>query len=280
MQDLTIAVIRGLDWAALRPYAVSVARNAPNCTRVVFCENISPETREGFAKLGFTLIDRATPPSKLHPEMQADWAYGVYRFLPAIEYLKQNPDKFRYVIWTDVRDVVFQTNPVTWLEKNLAPHNIVIAGLGHQIKKCPWNDPWVRACSPLGWKDIRQEEAVACGTFAGLAAPMLHLFEDTLNGCIEAQHPHATDQGMLNCLMRRAPYSVTARITRPSEGFTAQWFPAKDQDPNLYPDYGFPIFDKLSKAVYSPKGEPVSIVHLYDRDRAWVQIMRETYARP
>jgi hypothetical protein len=259
---------------------VSLTRTGFKGLKLVFCEDISSETREGFTNLGFTLIDRSTPSSKLHPEMPGDWAYGIYRFLPAIEYFQARPGQFRYIIWTDVRDVVFQTNPVVWLEKNLYPHQIVVAGLGHPIKKCPWNDPWVQACSPLSYARVREAEAAACGTFAGTANTMLQIFEDIFNGCIGAQHPWATDQGMLNILLRTAPYSSIARIPRMGEGFTAQWFPDKNEDKTIYPDYGFPIFDKLTKTVYTPTGEPISILHLWDRDRAWTQIMRENYARP
>ena len=276
-QDLTIAVIRGLEWAALRPYAVSLANTGFAGVKAVFMENTSQEARDRFIDLGFTVIDRVTPPSKLHPQMPPDWAYGIYRFLPVIEYLREGQDKFRYVIWTDVRDVVFQTDPSAWLEKNLAPSQIVVAGLGHAIKDCPYNDPWLRAVDLEGYERIREMEAVACGTMAGLAKPMLKFFQDMYAGCHAANHMWGTDQGMFNALLRRPPYDKIARIPRSSEGFSAQWFPAKNNDPIVYPGYAFPVFDKPSGLVLTPEGEPYSIVHLYDRDPAWVNIMRQKY---
>jgi hypothetical protein len=278
MLDLTIAVIRGMDWASLRPYAVSLAATRFSGVKLVFAENTSEQVRDKLNELGFTVIDRVTPPSKLNPQMPPDWAYGVYRFLPAIEYLKSKAGRFRYVIWTDVRDVVFQADPAAWLQANLAPNQIVVAGLGHDIKDCPYNDPWLRAVAPNGYEEIRKTEAVACGTFAGHSGAMLHLFEDMFEGCLAADNSWGTDQGMLNALMRMPPYDKIARIPRTSEAFSAQWFPAKNADPTVYTDYGFPVFDKESGLVLTESGVPFSIVHLYDRDPAWVNIMRQKYA--
>jgi hypothetical protein len=278
MLDLTIAVVRGLDWVSLRPYAVSLAQTRFKGVKAVFMENTSQQVRDNFENLGFTCIDRTTPVSALNPQMPPDWAYGVYRFLPVIEYLKRSPGRFRYVIWTDVRDLIFQSDPSVWLEQRLHPNEIVVAGLGHAIKDCPYNDPWVRACDPADYERVREYEAVACGTFAGTSAAMLKLMEDIYNGCLAANHPWATDQGMLNCLVRRPEYARVARVPRMAEAFSAQWFPAKDADPIVYPGYGFPVFDKGRREVLTREGLPFSTVHLYDRDPAWVAIMREKYA--
>jgi hypothetical protein len=279
MLDLTIAVIRGMDWAALRPYAISLAKTGFRGEKLVFVENTSQQVLDNLDMLGFKSVVRITPPSQLHPELPPDWAYGIYRFLPAIEYLKARPDKFRYVIWTDVRDVIFQTDPSMWLENNLAPHKIVVAGLGHDIKDCPYNDPWMGSTVPqVHYERIRKTEAVACGTFAGTAEAMLGLFEDIYNGCHAAHTPQGTDQGMLNAIVRHPKYEGIVRIPHIPETFSAQWFPEKINDPGLYADYGFPVFDKATGIVRTPAGEPFSIVHLYDRDPAWVQIMREKYA--
>ena len=189
LEDLTIAVIRGLDWVSLRPYAVSLARTGFKGIKLVLLEDTSEEARTHLAKLGFTLVDRQPTPKEF-----GTWEYGVHRFPPAIEYLRSNSGRFRYVIWTDIRDVVFQADPVVWLQANLAPSKIVVAGLGHAIKDCPYNDPWVRACSPAEYSTVRQQEAVACGTFGGEADAMLNLLQAIYGGCIAARQSWATDR--------------------------------------------------------------------------------------
>lgn len=268
-EDLTIAVIRGLDWVSLRPYAVSLARVFKG-TKLVLAEDTSEEARTHLAQLGFTVVDRAPTPKGLD-----SWAYGVHRFPPAIEYLKQNPGRFRYVLWTDIRDLIFQSDPFVWLEHNLAPNRLVVAGLGHAIKDCAYNDPWVRACSPREYSLVRQQEAVACGTFGGDADTTLRLLEEIYAGCTAANNAWATDQGMLNVLVRRPEFN--AHISHTGETLTAQWWPARNDDPMIYPHYFRPVFDKTDGLVKGPGGVPYSIVHLYDRDPAWVAIMRERY---
>jgi len=270
LEDLTIAVIRGLDWVSLRPYAVSLARTGFKGTKLVLLEDTSEEARTHLTALGFTLVDRQPTPKEF-----GTWEYGVHRFPPAIEYLRSNSGRFRYVIWTDIRDVVFQADPVVWLQANLAPSKIVVAGLGHAIKDCPYNDPWVRACSPAEYSTVRQQEAVACGTFGGEADAMLNLLQAIYDGCKAANQAWATDQGMLNVLVRRPEYG--ARITGTDELLSAQWWPARNDDPIIYPWYFRPVFDKTDGLVKGPGGIPYSIVHLYDRDAAWISIMREKY---
>lgn len=269
-EDLTIAVIRGLDWVSLRPYAVSLVRTGFKGMKLVLAEDTSEEVRAYLTKLGFTVVDRTPTPQGLDT-----WAYGVQRFPPAIQYLKENAGRFRYVLWTDVRDVVFQSDPFVWLEQNLAPNKIAIAGLGHAVKDCGYNDPWVKACSPQEWGHIRQLEAVASGTFGGEAEAMLSLFEAIYAGCKAANNPWATDQGMLSILVRRPEFN--AHISHTGETFTAQWWPARSEDPFMYPHYFRPNFDKTDGLVKGPGGVPYSVVHLYDRDVSWVSIMRERY---
>jgi hypothetical protein len=270
VEDITIAVIRGLDWVSLRPYAVSLARTGFKGTKLMLLEDTSEQARTHLAELGFTLVDRAPTPKEF-----GVWEYGVHRFPPAIEYLKQNAGRFRYVLWTDIRDVVFQSDPFVWLENNLAPNKIVVAGLGHAIKDCAYNDPWVRAASPSEYAHVRQLEAVACGTFGGEADAMLRLLEEIYTGCITANNAWATDQGMLNVLIRRPEFN--AQVSHTGETLTAQWWPARGDDPIIYPHYFRPVFDKTDGLVKGPNGVPYSIVHLYDRDSAWVAVMREKY---
>lgn len=269
-EDLTIAVIRGLDWVTLRPYAVSLARTGSKCTKLVLVEDTSEEARAHLTKLGFTVVDRTPTPKDFDT-----WKYGIYRFPPAIEYLRQNAGRFRYVLWTDIRDLIFQSDPFLWFEQNLAPNKIVVAGLGHAIKDCAYNDPWVRAASLREYSAVRPLEAVACGTFGGEAEMMLTLLMDIYAGCLNANHSWATDQGMLNVLVRRPEFN--AHISHTGETLSAQWWPARNDDPMIYPHYFRPVFDKTDGLVKGPNGVPYSIVHLYDRDPAWIAIMREKY---
>jgi len=278
MTDATIGVIRGMSWPDLRPYAVSLSRCGFIGDKLIFVENVSPEVRSNLGLLGFTVIEVQTPPwegnDRLLPEY---WSYGYHRFGNVLRSLAGR--SFRYLIWTDTRDVVFQTNPSTWLENNLADHKIAFAGLGHISAGCPFNDNWIRqaAQNDAIWEEVRQQETLACGTFAGEGESMLRLMKDCYDGCLNT--PGAVDQGMFNLLMRTTYKDVTV-VPRLETAFSAQWWPEKtaSQVPPILSGYGEPVFDESTGEVRTKAGELFSIWHLYDRSPKWVKILREKYA--
>ena len=151
-----------------------------------------------------------------------NWAYGYRRFEPVIEFLQNN--RFRYVIWTDTRDVVFQADPIPYLETTF-PAQIVFAGLSHPIAGCHYNDKWVKdaAQDDALWQTIRSRQALACGTFAGTQEAVLNLMRDMYGGCLS--HP-CTDQGMFNCLVRLSYKDITY-VPAVYEPFSTQWWPEK-----------------------------------------------------
>ena len=298
LQDMVIAVIRGMKWPALRPYAVSLDRSGFRGTRVMFVENVDREVRENLKRLGFVVVDRLpmVPTDEERRLMPEHWIYGVHRIDPVVTFLKYNPA--RYVIWADVRDVVFQTNPVLWLERNIQNHKLVAAGLGRTLKSCPYNGVWAAVASGAAiatgldgagtykvegtaddelWKDIQGQEGAAFATIAGEYETVLNLLEDLQGGC--AAVPGTTDQGMFNCLIRTSPYKEVTWIPPLSASFSAQWWDGRPEAEIDLPDYGAPIFDTKDHVVYAPDGvTPFSIVHMYDRNEEWTKAIQEIYS--
>jgi beta-1,4-mannosyl-glycoprotein beta-1,4-N-acetylglucosaminyltransferase len=278
-RDATIGVIRGMDWPTLRPYAVSLTRTGFAGMKIMFVEDVSTDVKNKLVKLGFSVIERKTPPpSEADTLLPEHWSYGYHRFEPVIKILEHNA--FRYVIWTDVRDVVFQTDPSVWLEKNLGDKKIAFAGLGHVSAGCPYNDAWIKqaAQDDALWEEVRQQETLACGTFAGEYQAMLDLMRDCYEGCLAI--PGTVDQGMFNCLVRTSPYKEITKVPALAEGFSAQWWPGKSiaQQPPILPGYGSPLFSADGEVLVPETGELFSIVHLYDRDPALAKIIQEKYA--
>jgi hypothetical protein len=283
MNDITLSYVHDLNWADYQAYAVSLNHTGYAGMKVLFITpDTKPDVRENFLGLGFTLAEGHAPP--VNP---IQWNEGGWlRFRDAVKFLRSS-GRFRYALWTDARDVIFQSNPFTWLENNLSIRKrLVIAGLGHAIKDCPqYNDPWVKASAGSDYARIREFEAITTGTIGGDADLVCSLFEDIYDGCcsrpstVQLPHPQGvTDQGELNVVARNASYADVMRIPRPEEGFTAQWWPGKSSWPEVFKHEGLPRFDSSDGTIYVPgTNTPFSIVHLYDRDPLWVTIMRDKY---
>ena len=280
LPDITIAVIRGMDWTTLAPYANSLARCGFKGMKTVFVEQEPQEVIDNLRRLGFIVIPR-TPATyseadrKFLPE---NLAYGYHRFAPVIEFLKNNV--FRSVIWTDVRDVVFQTDPVPFLE-TISPAQIVFSGLSHTSADCKYNDRWgsQAAQDDALWSELRKQEALACGTFAGAYEAILDLMQDMYEGCVA--QPGTVDQGMFNCLARTSPYKEIIKVPGVDEPFAAQWWPEKRSPfgpPIIHSADRDPVFDEKTGEVRTAKGELYPIVHLYERSTKWLDIMRKKYA--
>ncbi len=285
--DVSIAVLYGMEWAAFRPYAVSLVRSWFEGVRVVFVENITPETRTNFEKLGFVVKDIQIPVVGLDALNQPGNAFahnfGRQRPLEPARFLEQNA--FRYVIWTGARDVFFQSNPVTWLEKNLEDKELVLAGLRHTSVGCPYNDTWIRnaAQDDSLWDEVRNQEALCTDIMAGTSDAMHDLLMDIYEGCL--QNPYAVDQAMMNCLVRTSPYKEISLVPGIDETFGLQWWPERRANAVKYPnnlkilpspDHD-PVFDEYTGEIRNAAGELYSMVHFYDRSQKWKEIVRKKY---
>lgn len=276
-EDAVIGVIKNYDWTKIRPYAVSLARTGFKGARLMFVENIPTEARENLKKLGFVLVDFVTPDSVREMENRDYLTFGRYRFKPVLDYLHEQARRFRYIVWCDVRDLVFQTNPSDWLDAKLAPHKIAAAGEGWLAESENYNSGWLSTCYPQhDW--LRKLEVCCSGSVAGSAPEMIGLFENIYEEGLRATGaPNYADQAMFQYVLHTA-YKDVMRVPRQHEGFVATAWPGKRGDRRLID--GFPRFDAASGLVYSPEtNQPFCMVHQYDRDGMWKAIMERKYAQ-
>jgi hypothetical protein len=291
--DLAVSVVRWYSWEQLRPYAVSLAKSGFSGTKLMFVEGITVEARENLTRLGFHIVDvvvRQLQGYRLDQgkdNRHEGQAFMNARFSPVIDYLGDHHD-MRYVIWSDARDVVFQSDPSLWLENRCAPANILGAGECWLIKNALLNNTWMRqACDGQSYSWIRDHEVCCCGTLAGDAWAMRLLFVE-MRRMMMAAPSMIVDQAALNYVLRIPPFKDIVRIPRMKEGFAATagvFFLDRrvyDEDCKEYVDVqlidSHPRFDEEFSLVRAPETDvPFAIVHQYDRSPAWTRIMNERY---
>lgn len=147
--DLVIGFAAKFDWEALEPFAVSLFRSGYRGKKVLFAQGLTEEAANNLRSLGFELLPIPVlefSDSKL--PLGGYFAY-VARFLLIHRYLYDNPG-YRFVVCADTRDVVFQRNPMDWLEKNIGNKGIVAASehIMHYDQK--GNTDWVMQ----GFKEV------------------------------------------------------------------------------------------------------------------------------
>lgn len=274
--DVIIGAITGLTWPEIRPYAVSLSCSGFEGEMVMLVNGISPEVRDNLAREGFVVIDFDLPADfKGHScdsakDIPAWTGFGQYRYKPAIDFLAANSDRFRYVIWTDVRDLIFQTNPIDWLEDNLTPpYRLVVARECWKIKDQPHNNQWAKFTAPNDYEWLKEEEVLCAGSVAGEAEIMLELFSAIWRAA-QTLDPRANDQGIFNYLMRQTPFKDACVVPSMAAGFAATGWKAKRYAPFAYSTDDSPVFNVDDYVVYTPDGvTPFAISHQYDRDVNW-----------
>ncbi len=279
MTDLIIGSIKDYDVPAIAPYVHSITRTGYTGARIMFVNNITNDARKKLEKYGFQLADGRGGSHGDFLERE--------RFYAPIEFLKQHAHEYRYVIWTDVRDLVFQTNPSVWMEKNAGPYKLFGAGECILIKNQSLNNWWVaRGFEHAEYRWLRQHQVCCGGTLAG-TAPMMR---DALIKILELSSRGVNDQAALNYMLRVSPFKEVAHVPRMAEGFccTCSQFLSSGDEQDGGPEFWMddpPVFNRADGLVYTPDGKtPFMIVHQYnrdggpfDRDRVWRGITEEKY---
>ena len=281
--DLVMTAARGYDWPQIRAYANSLVRTGFRGTRLVLVQDITPTARQNLLDLGFVLVE-----FNINGQLLPNSADSVIRlgqsgrYAPAAEFLKYQD--FRYVIWADVRDVIFQTDPSLWLENHLSPSKLIGCTEGMRIDGEYYNDNWLRQVSHpnLAVYETARHHAICCsGTIAGEAAVMRDLLCEMNHILTTSLHQPDYAGGLTPCLdqgvwnyLRYTKYKDITRNPDWSEGFcaTVNWYIVHRWTRDPVPEF--------KDGVFYPRGksEPFCLVHQYDRDKIWAAAVEQRYA--
>src|SRR5208282_624419 len=171
MQDLIIGQCTKFSWKTVESFAVSTVWCGFKGHKVLFVEDLPQETRDNLIELGFELIE---VPKDLPGRRNKFFDY-IGRFLMIYRYLRDHPNEFRFVFTADTRDLIFQGNPSTWMEKNLGGYKIVAASEFCRHIDSPPNMIWVDGMLSEVREWIAPKEIYCSGCIAGRAEYMIDL---------------------------------------------------------------------------------------------------------
>ena len=272
-QDVIVTTVKNYDWPEIMPFAVSLDRSGFSGTKVMFIENVTQKAKDKLIHYGWTLIDVVADPAQ---------SYATARHEPVVEYLKKHKEDYRYVLYIDVRDAIFQSDPSAWLENNLgASAELVGPSECVLIKHQDVNSRWIR--ETMGEETetwLGDYDVCCCGTIIGLTRTVLYVVEKMCEMSKKISG-WGYDQAYFNYLIHISPLKEVTPILKMKEGFiaTCSWFLC---DPEIWKPYlvdDVPIFDMERVLVCVPGTNiPFPIVHQYDRNAFWAQAIREKYS--
>ena len=273
-KDLIIGAFSNYGYDAVKPWIESINQTDFDGDKVLITINTSEETNQKIRDAGFTVV-----PKKSDGKMM----FHMERFLHLFNYLKDNKFEYRYVITTDVRDVVFQSNPIEWLEENaigFGDKQLVASSEAILIKNETWNKENIFKCfGETFYEHIKESEVLCVGTLAGTGQAICDLcgllFQLSIN-----RADWVADQAAYNFLMRMYPYNLITHIARLEDGWAMNAHVTNRE--SQYAEFGphlleeRPIFE--NGLVKDAKTKRIfAIVHQYDRVRAWKKFYEEKY---
>ena len=236
----------------IRPYVESIDKSGFKGEKLMLIYEVSKDVIEYLTKKGWLIVQ-----SELQEHIILQRFRDMYAFLQSYE--------TDVIIWTDVKDVIFQKDPTEWLNKWMRKDILAFS-------ECiiMQNEPWTCINSgttfPMEWEFGMKEQISYCaGTIVGKKNAIRDLFIEIYRWSKTTANPEQlSDQAEYNVLLHLEHFKNSVQFVTQEQGFATQlgtvWM-KKNEIPLLEPT---PIYkdDKL----YNQKGEEFTIVHQYDRD--------------
>lgn len=177
----------------------------------------------------------------------------------------------RYVVATDVRDVVFQKDPIKWIESKVYNPKVIVSSESILYEDEHWGVQNFQQSYPFAWDKIKKRVILNAGVMAGDAQYMRDLFLQIYLTSRAAPYQHVPggggpDQAAYNLLMNSKPWYDVSRLANSESGWAAQLGTTGPQVRYGIENYLVelqPLFE--NGIVTTSKGEEFSIVHQYDR---------------
>lgn len=260
MKGLILGTSKGLDISQVYPWAHSAVKTG---NRVVL---ISMEENAGLALqlrgIGVEVITKPVTLANRSPHNE--------RFVLQKDYLMGCSEE--YTVVTDVRDVVFQDNPISWMEQNLGNYKVVCSSEGLAYKDEPWGNHNLMEGYPNLYEAHKNNTIMNVGVLGGRSKDLANICSEIYTMC-STNRAYLSDQSSFNILCAKESMSSVIYKANSEEGFslncgtlvrnaTGGSFRLNETTAHLLKEPE-PIYD--GKIFKTHNGKKYCIVHQWDR---------------
>jgi hypothetical protein len=277
MTDIIVGCITGYTFDKISTWVNSIEKSGFKGLKAMICYNVGYDVVNQLSERGFKVFGFIKNDQEGRLEYQdKNFNICVDRFLHIPFFLNQleNKEQYRYIITTDVRDVIFQRNPSEWLEKYIKNKQYInVTSECIRYKDEPWGDKNLfMAFGPYFHKQNCDHIIYNAGVISGRFQAVLDLCENIYMMCGRSpafiEGGGGPDQAALNILLHHTSWKSITNFATSESGFAAQLGTSADPTKsNLIPflTESRPIIDEEKGLVKTCKGELYYIVHQYDR---------------
>ena len=155
-------------------------------------------------------------------------------------YVILNQYKTDWIIWTDVKDVIFQKDPIGWIEDNSSFTKLFAFSECVKLKDDPWAVVNTGSSFPMEWQLGLDDKISYCaGTIVGDLESIRDLFIQIYRWSKTTANPgQLSDQAAFNILINLEQFRTSTQLVNQEKGFATQlgtvWC-KKDELPILEP---------------------------------------------
>jgi len=258
-RDLSFGMAEGLHISVVTAYLSSLRQHS-DCEIVLILRNITDETNRLFHKFQVNLLPLSEDLVSQHP--------STSRWPIAYEFLKARQGDYDRVLFADIRDTIFQSNPFaiidgpglfTAMEKNV-------------IRDCGWNTGWIRDCfSKEVLERVKPKRIVCSGVSLATmdsALQYLQAYAHIMNTELFRKcERNGVDQGIHNVIVYE---KLVTNVTL----FTQEDGPIAHLQSGLVK----PKVDGVHFEVRNRKFSAIPVVHQYDRHKLLLHAILTTFA--
>lgn len=270
MKNLLIGVFSDYSWETVKPWVVSASK-LENCEKYLVVLNADFETVENIASYGIKAIICNADEEKKIVFNKTNIVPYVERFLHLYNFLNTFGNDYKFVITTDVKDVIFQKDPFEYLENSLGDKKLICGSECLKYKDEPWGDQNLRETfGNYIYSQFKNNEIFNVGVLGGYSEYVrdlcLNIFLGSINRPIEV-----VDQAVFNALISTKPYSDAVKFSRPSDGWVVH--AGTTNDPSKIEGFKPNLLESpvqfIDGSVVNSSDEMIYIVHQYDRIPEW-----------
>ena len=276
MKDLIIGASTNYDWSKLKYWINSINQSGFEGEKVLILMNCDADTVKKVIDSGFKIIafNQDESGNLTH---QSSIPIHVERFIHIYNHLSKLD--YRYVITTDVKDVIFQKNPIDYIENVIGDKDLIFASESMLYADEPWgNQNLLETYGPFIHEKFKVNEIYNVGVLAGRAEQMKDLAMNIFGATLGKPIP-ICDQSTFNFLISTHPYKKSSHYLNSEDAWAAQL--GTTVDPSKIDQFGPLLLEPSPKMegdmVVTSEGEPFTIVHQYDRVPEWKKIVEAKY---
>jgi len=282
MKDLIIGCADNYNWDKIKYWANSVDKCGFKGDKLIVFGNVDLQTVQKCSSLGWMIQimgHQNQLTGNFEYRSQNRLTIHVERFMAIWNALHQIGKNYNHVIHTDVKDVVFQTNPSDWINSHIGDKQLITGSESLRYCDEPWGKQNMLETFGQWYYEIHgTDEIFNVGVLAGKSEVMKDLFMMIFQLSLNRPIP-IVDQAVFNYIIQTKPWKDITLFAKSEMGFACQAGTTVDPTkinyfrPNLLE--ATPTWD--GTFAKTSTGHTHCILHQYDRVPNWRLSVEQRY---